>query len=290
MLRTETIAGYHGNGNPDAADGIGTAARLADPYDLAIGKDGTIYIGEKWGCTIRKMERNGMVTTLAGKNGKAGYIDGDRDQARFEGIMGIDVDSNNNVYGVELFNGKVRKVDPGGTVTTIATKTTDEYYYDVLWTGTKMLLGRTGGMFVVNDMYNQTLFGNKTYGHIRRIVKDSHGDIWVIGSGNDIDHFTADGQYTMPPPLSGIQVENLVLLAVTDDGVIYVTDSYRKQVIRVDPDGRRTVFAGTGKSYVQDGNFETASFGSVAGIIFDTDGNLVVVDNASANLRKIYIE
>ncbi|MDQ1324767.1 MAG: hypothetical protein QG587_2103, partial [Chloroflexota bacterium] len=77
-----TIAGKAGE--TGAADGVGPAARFgAEGASLAIGPDGVLYVGDRANMTIRKVTLDGTVTTLAGKAGETGSVDGRGAAARF---------------------------------------------------------------------------------------------------------------------------------------------------------------------------------------------------------------
>ena len=60
------------------------------------------------------------VSTLAGSVGNQGSADGTGSDARFGGPAGAAVDSSGNVYVTDYFNHTIRKVTPGGVVTTFA--------------------------------------------------------------------------------------------------------------------------------------------------------------------------
>jgi hypothetical protein len=61
-----------------------------------------------------------VVTTLAGLAGSYGSDDGTGSAARFRYPKGVAVDSAGNVYAADSKNSTIRKVTPGGVVTTLA--------------------------------------------------------------------------------------------------------------------------------------------------------------------------
>ncbi len=70
--------------------------------------------------TIRKVTPGGVVTTLAGLAGSRGSEDGTGSTARFSYPHGVATDSAGNVYVADQVNYTIRKVTPGGVVTTPA--------------------------------------------------------------------------------------------------------------------------------------------------------------------------
>src|ERR1035437_6967265 len=114
-----TLAGPAEVGGGDA-DGPGSLARFRYPYGAAVDSAGNVYVADYGNSTIRKVTPGGMVTTLAGLATSPGSADGTGSAARFYGPMGVAVDSAGNVYVVDTSNSTIRKLTPGGVVTTLA--------------------------------------------------------------------------------------------------------------------------------------------------------------------------
>ena len=60
-----------------------------------------------------------MVSTFTG-NGIQGYADGMATNAEFNGLGGMVVDAQGNVYVGEIGNNRIRRITPEGVTTTIA--------------------------------------------------------------------------------------------------------------------------------------------------------------------------
>jgi streptogramin lyase len=81
---------------------------------------GNVYVADTFNHTIWKVTPGGVVTTLAGLAGSYGIADGTGSAARFYNPFGVAVDSAGNVYVADSRNHTIRKVTPGGVVTTLA--------------------------------------------------------------------------------------------------------------------------------------------------------------------------
>src|SRR5204862_7823763 len=100
-------------------DGIGSAARFNQPGAVAVDSAGNVYVADTQNHTIRKITPGGVVTTLAGSAGQDGSKDGNGSAAQFSLPKGVAVDGAGNVYVGDQCNNTIRKVTPGGAVTTL---------------------------------------------------------------------------------------------------------------------------------------------------------------------------
>jgi DNA-binding beta-propeller fold protein YncE len=86
---------------------------------LTVDGGGNVYVADTFTHKIRKVTPGGVVTTLAG-SGALGSTDGPGTAARFNAPSDVAVDAAGNVYVADSDNNKIRKVTPGGVVTTLA--------------------------------------------------------------------------------------------------------------------------------------------------------------------------
>ncbi|MGI4751407.1 MAG: gliding motility-associated C-terminal domain-containing protein [Janthinobacterium lividum] len=114
-----TIAGS----NYGFADGPGTTAKFISPSGIVSDKAGNIYVADQGNKRIRKIDQNGIVTTLAG-NGNAGIMDGAGNIATFYNPSGLAIDAEGNIYVSDQLSMKIRQVTPTGFVSTVAGNTT----------------------------------------------------------------------------------------------------------------------------------------------------------------------
>ena len=113
-----TLAGLAGSSG--ATDLTGAAARFNGPAGVAVDSSGNVYVADTYNDTIRKITPAGAVTTLAGSAGVQGSTNGTGSGALFYLPAGVAVDSSGNVYVADTYNDTIRKITPGGAVTTLA--------------------------------------------------------------------------------------------------------------------------------------------------------------------------
>ncbi|WP_256788693.1 serine/threonine-protein kinase [Frankia sp. AvcI1] len=108
-------AGYTGDGGP------ARSAKLNKP-SLAIGPDGeTFYIADYNNNRVRKIDPNGIITTIAGTGTEgSGGDGGPATAAQFKNPSSVVVDGSGAVYVADNGNDRVRRIDPAGTIATIA--------------------------------------------------------------------------------------------------------------------------------------------------------------------------
>ena len=98
-----------------AGDGsLAAAAQFNGPHNLAVDKNGDVYIADTWNWKIRRIDaKTGVVSTFAGTGKKAfGGDDGPAEKADFSGIYSIAFDApHENLYVVDLENRRVRAID-----------------------------------------------------------------------------------------------------------------------------------------------------------------------------------
>jgi sugar lactone lactonase YvrE len=108
-----------GSGKAGFSDGTGTEASFNTPEGVALDSKGNVYVADSANHKIRKISPSGVVTTLAG-SGQKGFVDGAGAEAGFMDPKGVALDSIGNIYVGDMKNHCIRKITPGGVVTTLA--------------------------------------------------------------------------------------------------------------------------------------------------------------------------
>ncbi len=117
-----TIAGNGANG-AGGDRGLSVNAHVGEPYDVTVDKAGNVYIAQRTGSIVRKIDiKTGKIYTIAGIPNKVGYS-GDNSIAVNEKLnqpFGVWVDLNNNIFIADGNNMRIRKVDNEGYMHSIA--------------------------------------------------------------------------------------------------------------------------------------------------------------------------
>jgi sugar lactone lactonase YvrE len=142
-------------------DGTGTAARFSNPFSVALDGAGNVYVADFGNHNIRKITPTGIVTTLAGVAGQPGSADGTGSDAHFNHPTGVAADGSGNVYVADSINNTIRKITPGGVVSTLAGLAGQSGSDDGIGTGARFLspfgvaVDASGNLYVTDG--NQTI-------------------------------------------------------------------------------------------------------------------------------------
>ena len=260
-----------GSGTAGAANGTGTAATFNGPFGIAAGADGNLYVADLGNNLIRKIAARTVVTTLAGRADSAGYADGQDTMAFFNQPFGVAADAAGNVFVADAGNNRIRKVTPGGLVSTFAgTGTAGQS--DGADTATfnfpeSVAIDHSGNLYVAD--YNNNLV---------RKISPAGVVSTLAGSGAEGADDGAGTKASFNSPGS---------LAVDAAGNVYVTDNANNLIRKITPDGTVSTLAGSGSSGAANGKGAQASFNSPFGIAVDAAGNIFVADAGNNLVRKI---
>jgi sugar lactone lactonase YvrE/uncharacterized protein YjdB len=156
-----TFAGVLGSSGSVGDGGPATAAYLNFPYGVSSDNIGNIYIADMENMVVRKVDTNGIISTVAGTLGTYGYSGdgGPATAATFAWVYDVNVDSLNEMF-ISTNDNYVRKVDLNtGIITTVAGTGTAIYYgEDVPATVASM-----------NNLF---------------LSSDSKGNLYIVDNGN----------------------------------------------------------------------------------------------------------
>ncbi|MDQ3175239.1 MAG: DUF4214 domain-containing protein [Acidobacteriota bacterium] len=234
---------------------------------------GNLYIVDTGNQRIRRVGPGGIITTVAGNGGRGFSGDGGMATAaslslgnvQYLGIAGyptsVAVDGAGNLYIADTDNGRVRKVNPAGIISSAITGLRDPY---------GVAADAVGNLFIADSSND-------------RILKVSPGGVVTTIAG------------TLYSP-SGVAVDRA--------GNLYIADSHSHRVRKVEPNGFTTIVAGSGDpifdpiegyyfvgGYSGDGGPATsAQLNFPWGVAVDAAGNIYIADSLNNRIRKVTAE
>jgi uncharacterized repeat protein (TIGR01451 family) len=257
-----------------SVDGTGSAARFYYPHGLAADKAGNVYVADTNNHIIRKITPAGVVTTLAGAAGVSGSADGTGNAARFNSPNSVAADGSGNVYVADTLSFTVRKITPGGVVTTLA------------------------GVAGSNGSLDGTGSGAR-FGYLYGIAVDIAGNLYVTDTGNyTVRKITAAGVVTTLAGTRGVagsadgigisaRFDGPYGIAVDSTNNLYVSDRNNEVIRKITPAGVVTTLAGVaGSEGIADGMGSAARFLSPAGIAVASSGTIYVADTYNHEIRN----
>lgn len=155
MISQGVVSTLAGNGSSGLTDGRGSAARFYQPRGLGFDGQGNLIVADSGNHAIRKVTRDGTVTTIAGGT-KAGYYDGNGAEALFNKPVAVAVDASGQIHVADLNNHVIRLVTPEGVVSTYAGAGAGSFGDGTARTATfglpsGLAFGADGSLFVVDD-------------------------------------------------------------------------------------------------------------------------------------------
>jgi hypothetical protein len=120
-LGTNVVRTIGGNGKKGVPDdgAVAINAPLVDPRAVAADAQGRVYVLERGGHAVRRVDRDGTIRTVVG-TGKAGFKDGPARDAQLNSPKHLCVDAEGRVYIADDSNAAIRCYDPATeTVTTL---------------------------------------------------------------------------------------------------------------------------------------------------------------------------
>ena len=208
--------------------------------------------------------------------GGSGSVDGTGSTARFSTVSGVALDASGNVYIADTDNHTIRKMTPGGVVTTVAG-----------------LAGTPGS--------NEGIGPDARFNNPSGVAVDASGNIFVADSGNHTIRMvtpsrvvvtiagTALNSGSNDGTRNGAKFNFPTGVALDGSGNIYVADQNNNTIRKVTPAGVVTTLAGSASSGPgsSDGTGSAAQFDSPTGVAVDSAGNVYVADTDNQTIRKV---
>jgi sugar lactone lactonase YvrE len=253
-------------------------AGLLTPAGMAVDTSGNLYFADNMTHYIKKVTPGGVISTVAG-NGSSGYSGdgGPATSATFSSPKGVAVDSAGNLYIADHNNYRIRKITPGGVISTIAGNGSPGYSGD-FGPATSAKISADG---VAVDSAGNLYIVDGSYSHIRKV--GLAGIIRTV-AGTNPPGYGGDGG---PGTLANLNDPTGV--AVDSAGNLFIVDYGNGRIRMVTPSGIISTVAGNGtQGFSGDGGPAiSAQLNKPSSVAVDSEGNLFIADTYNNRIRKV---
>ena len=272
-----TVAGGGSGGDGGAA----TNAKLIAPFGLALDKSGNLFIADSGNNRIRKVDTNGLITTVAG--GGAGGDGGLAVNASLNSPYGLAMDTSGNFFISEFQAHRIRKVDTNGYISTVA------------GSGTAQPFSGDGGPATSANIDQPWGVAVDTNGNFY-IADYQHARIRKVGTNGIINTVAGNGTQSYAGDNGAATSASLYLptgVAVDTSGNLIIADRRNQRIRMVGTNGIITTVAGNGYyngisgGFAGDGGVATnAELATPTSVVADDCGNLFIADSVNGRIRK----
>jgi sugar lactone lactonase YvrE len=266
------LSGFSGDSGP------ATTAELNGPIGVAVDAAGNLLIADTDNNRIRKVTPDGVISTVAG-TGTKGYSGdgGAATSAQLYSPYGVALDAAGNLFIADTWNERIRKVTPGGVISTVAGNGHSSFSGDS-GPATSASLSYPYGVTV--DAAGNLFIADHSNDCIRKVTPD--GVINTV-AGIGTWGFRGDGG-----PATLAQLGFPYGLAVDTAGNLFIADFLNSRVRKVTPDGVISTVVGGGTQGLGDGGPATsAELWGPYGVAVDIGGNLFIADLGNYLVRKV---
>ena len=266
-------AGFSGDG------GAATSAQLNLPLGVAVDSAGNLFISDSNNYRVRKVDTNGVITTVAGTGARGSGGDGGAaTSAQFSLPAGITLDGAGNLFIADNGSNRVRKVAKNGIITTVAGTGTAGFSGD----GGAATSAQLSGPYGVTSDNKGNLFITDLNNH--RVRKVATNGIITTVAGTGTAGFSGDGGAA-----TSARLNSPTDIAFDSAGNFFIADFFGNRVRKVATNGIITTVAGTGTAgFSGDGGAATsAQLNSPYGVAVDSADNLFVADTYNSRVRKV---
>jgi DNA-binding CsgD family transcriptional regulator/sugar lactone lactonase YvrE len=269
---------YPGSVGDFSGEGVrATTALMSLPSDVAVSRDGSVYIADYRNARIRWVKRGGSIVTLAG-GGQEDLIDGRIGSSADIGhASNIAVDPAGRLYILTIRNGtlEVWTIEPNNEMTLVVRVGPSHTQFGQFWPPPVggLAIGPHGTIYICDRSANVVY--SYTPGDQSPKVFAGNGQAGFLGDTG---------------PATGAELYRPGGLAVDGQGNLYIADSGNNRIRKVDVNGTINTVAGSGKYYGDSGDGGPATLARLSfpfGVAVARDGTIYIADTGNNRLREV---
>jgi len=275
-----TIAGTNGSAGYRGDSGNATLSFLNQPVAAASDSLGEVYIADSGNSVVRRINSDGTIETFAGSTIPVTGIDGGpATSVNFGSVLGVAVDSSNNVYISDGGQSHIRMVKPSGVIGTIAGNGTQGFTGD---NGLPLSASFSHPSGLAVDSSGRLLVADKDNARIRAIVP-----------ATSVVTLAGNGQFRATPnnsPGSQAYLFGPLGLALDAAANLYFADARNGVVRKFTPSGQVITIAGDGifDSIGPDGITATQSaLNNPRGVVIAPNGDIIIADSGNNQIHRV---
>lgn len=279
-----TLAGSGGSAYFGGDGGPATSARLNGPSGIAVDASGNWYFADTANNRIRIVTAAGEISTIAG-TGTAGSSgdNGAALAAELNSPQGIAIDSAGNLYIADSGNNEVRKITPGGAISTVASQLNNPLSVAVDGQGSVYIADSGDNQIVQVNSAGSTSTFAKLAG-VLAVAVDASGNL-VAADASQLWKIAANG--TATSIATGLTTPGGLTFA--PDGTLFIADTGANVVRELSTAGTLSAIAGNGTAgFSGDAGLALeAELSAPSGIAIGANGLLLVADTANNRIRSL---
>ena len=272
--QVSTVAGI-----PEKAgykDGQAKTALFRSISDMLFDGKGELFIADADNELIRKLSKNGQVSTIAGMPGQSGHRDGPVKTSLFASPVGVIYNTKGELYIVDTLNHVIRKLSTNGQVSTVAGTPGK--------TGHKNGPAKTALFHFPSGMTFDPKGNLYIVDHFNHVIRklDTKGQVSTIsGTPKNPGHKNGPAKTALFRFPTDITIDN--------KGNLFIADKENHIIRKLDINGQVSTFAGVpGNSGHKNGPLTKALFSSPTKVLF-YKGSLYIVDTGNHLIKKIVL-